>query len=249
MPLEHSSFLSRKSLLSRARRWQRPSGQGATCGRAGLQLVGVLCRSPCGGGRGHQSWSTAGNTTAWGDFAPGQGFSQSANGVLGGGQLGCNQQFGQWVVGIEGALSGSDLKGDYQSVVGTADDFFATKITAFAIGAARLGYARDNWLLYGKGGYAVARVKVNVVDVVGPRVGSGESTDWNNGWTVGAGLEYGVTPHLVLGVEYDYLRLGTRNTNLASPPAVYGWDVSTHIHAVLGRVSYKFGPAALMARY
>lgn len=202
-----------------------------------------------GGGWGYQDWNATSNTTAWGDFAPGEGFSQSVNGLVGGGQLGCNQQFGQWVVGIEGTLSGVSLKGDYLSVAGVGDDFFATKISTIASVTARFGFARDNWLIYGKAGYAGARINVSVVDNVAPSVGSGDTTDWNSGWIAGAGIEYGLTTNIVLGVEYNYLRLGAHNSNLASLPVNYGWDVTTHIDTVLARISYKFGSVPLAAKY
>jgi outer membrane immunogenic protein len=153
------------------------------------------------------------------------------------------------VVGIEGTLSGAALKGDYLSVAGVGDDFFATKIGAVASIAARIGFARDNWLVYGKAGYAGARVKVSVIDNLAPNVGSGDASDWNSGWTVGAGIEYGLTTNIVLGIEYNYLRLGAHNSNLASLPASYGWDVKTHIDTVLGRISYKFGLVPLAAKY
>src|SRR5947199_7338008 len=47
------------------------------------------------------------NTTAFGDFAPGQGFANHSVGIVGGGQIGCNYQISaRTIVGIEGTYSG-----------------------------------------------------------------------------------------------------------------------------------------------
>jgi hypothetical protein len=76
------------------------------------------------------------------------------SGFLGGGQVGCNLQFG--VIGIEGDGSGSDIRGDItQTVLGITGTAHAqTDWIASATG--RLGWAWDRWLLYAKGGAAWA---------------------------------------------------------------------------------------------
>jgi hypothetical protein len=53
-------------------------------------------------------------------LAPGVSVTGDTSGFLGGGQVGCNLQFGSnWVIGIEGDGSGSDIRGDItQTVLG-----------------------------------------------------------------------------------------------------------------------------------
>jgi outer membrane immunogenic protein len=45
---------------------------------------------------------------------------------------------------------------------------------------------------------------LSVVDAV-PTTGSGSQTQWHNGWTVGAGWEYGITANCVkVGLNYRF---------------------------------------------
>jgi outer membrane immunogenic protein len=195
-----------------------------------------------GAGWARTEWNNTADTAAFGDLSPGEGFTQTNSGFVGGGQLGCNYQVNQWVFGIEGTFAGTSIEGDLtNNVFGTGlDDVFTTKINSVATVVGRLGYAWDNWLLYAKGGYAGADVEFSVSDVVGI-TGSGSETTWHNGWTVGAGLEYGLTPNWILGVEYDYIDLQSKSYNVAGTAAgVYTFDVTPRIHELLARISYKF---------
>ena len=63
-----------------------------------------------------------------------------------------------------------------------------------------------------------------------------------NGWTAGLGLEYMITPNWIIGAEYDYINLGTASYEVGGGLGSYTLDVRNHIHQVLGRVSFKFGP-------
>jgi outer membrane immunogenic protein len=84
-------------------------------------------------------------------------------------------------------------------------------------------------------------VKFSVNDTVAPNTGSGSETSWLSGWTVGGGLEYGITPHWIVGVEYDYIGLQTKSYNVAGTSAgVYSFDVKSNIQQVVARLSYKF---------
>ena len=73
---------------------------------------------------------------------------------------------------------------------------------------------------------------------------------WHNGWTVGAGWEYGITQNWIVGLEYDYATFETKGYQLAgTAPGSYKFDAKPRdIQSVVARVSYKFnGP--LVARY
>jgi len=74
-------------------------------------------------------------------------------------------------------------------------------------------------------------------------VGSGSASNWHNGWTVGAGIEYGITKNWIAGLEYDYVSLSSKNYDLDGtdvPAASYLWSVTNNYSLVTGRVSYKF---------
>jgi outer membrane immunogenic protein len=207
----------------------------------GYNWTGCYLGGHAGGGWSVTDWTNVANTTAFGDLAPGQGFQKTDGGFVGGGQIGCNYQVNRWVLGIEGTFAGSTFKGDVANTVfGGADDVFTTKVESIATVTGRVGYAWNNWLLYAKGGYAGGEVRFSVSDTVGV-TGSGSGSSWQNGWTVGGGLEYGLTPNWILGVEYDYVDLLTKNYNVAGASAgVYTFDVHPQIHEILARLSYKF---------
>lgn len=195
-----------------------------------------------GGGWARTEWTNTANTTLFGDLSPGNGFTQTKSGFIGGGQLGCNYQVNQFVFGIEGTFAGSTIKGTLNNTTfGAGDDIFENKVNSIATVTGRIGYAFNNWLPYIKGGWAGANNKFSVSDTAGANQGSGSETKWHNGWTVGAGLEYGLTPNWILGIEYDYIGLQSKSYNVAGASAgVYTFDVKPRIHEVLVRLSYKF---------
>ena len=197
-----------------------------------------------GGGWARTEFNNTVNTTAFGHLNPGEGFAYSYDGFVGGGQVGCNYQVSQWVFGIEGSFDGSSIKGDASDLAILNDDIFTTRIDSVATVTGRDGYAWNNVLLYAKGGYAGAHVQFSVSDTnsaLGSPVGSGSQTRWQSGWTVGGGLEYGLTPNWIIGVEYNYIDLGSANYEVGGTSGSYAFDVKPRIQSVLARVSYKFG--------
>jgi outer membrane immunogenic protein len=204
--------------------------------------TGCYIGGHAGAGWARTEATNTADTTLFGDMIPGDGFSQTNNGFVGGGQVGCNYQVSQFVFGIEGTFAGSTINGDFANTVfGAADDVFTTKINSIATVTGRLGYAFNNWLFYAKGGYAGADVKFSVSDTVGPSTGSGSDTHWQSGWVAGGGIEYGLTANWILGVEYNYIDLQTNSYNVAGGAAgVYTFDVHPKIQTVVARLSYKF---------
>lgn len=196
-----------------------------------------------GAGWSRTEWTNTVDTTLFGDLSPGEGFTQNASGFVGGGQVGCNYQVNQFVFGIEGTFSGTSIKKSLTNNVFGAgfDDVFENRISSIFTVTGRIGYAFNNWLPYIKGGYAGANNKFSVSDSVGANQGSGSETKWHNGWTIGAGVEYGLTQNWIIGLEYDYIGLQTKNYNVTGGAAgLYTFDVKPRIHEVLLRVSYKF---------
>ena len=112
------------------------------------------------------------------------------------------------------------------------------------------GVAYVNNLFCVKGGYAGVDNRLSVSDVTAPFTGSGSRTQWHNGWTVGAGWEYGITQNWTVGLEYDYAAFETRRYQLAGAPAgTYTFDTRPRdIQSAAIRVNYKFG-GPLVARY
>jgi opacity protein-like surface antigen len=62
---------------------------------------------------GHLGGGWGEKTVSVPSLAPGVSVTGDTSGFLGGGQVGCNLQYGSnWVIGIEGDGSGSDIRGD-----------------------------------------------------------------------------------------------------------------------------------------
>jgi outer membrane immunogenic protein len=135
------------------------------------------------------------------------------SGIVIGGQIGCDYQFAPtWVIGVEGAASGSTMKGNTSvalplgnpgdsALMGARTDFLPS-VTA------RLGYALDRVLFYAKGGAAWAGDKYTVT---GTFAGTGfgfEGLDTRAGWTTGAGVDWTFARHWSANVEYDYYQFG-----------------------------------------
>ncbi len=204
-----------------------------------------------GGSSTNQSWTNTANTTLFGDLDPGQGFRQRGSGVFGGGQMGYNWQASNYVFGLEGTVSAMDNRGTaLNTVFGAMDDVFSWRTNWMATVTGRLGFAVNNNLFYAKGGYAGANNHLAVSDIVPAFTGSGSATHWHNGWTVGAGWEYGLTPNWIVGLEYDYAAFETRSYQLAGAFAgTYTFDAKPRdIQSIVARVSYKFN-GSLVARY
>jgi opacity protein-like surface antigen len=141
--------------------------------------------------------------------------SISPSGGVVGGQFGCDYQFApNWVIGVEGAASGADIKSNTLVVLPLGDPGDSALVTArtdfLASVTGRLGYAVDRWLFYVRGGAAWAGDKFTVT---GAFLGTGfgfEGLDTRPGWTVGAGVEWAFSGSWSARLEYDYYGLGTR---------------------------------------
>lgn len=165
----------------------------------------------------------------------------TANGFIGGGQVGYNYQFDpHWVVGAETDLQYAGIDSTVR-VLGDDDIPIAVKTQVDWYGTARLraGYAFDNFLIYGTGGLAYGHVKsrVSVSDV------TLSGSDTRFGWTLGAGAEYALTPHWTVRAEYLYVDLGKANTIDAASGdglarVIAKADVS--LQTVRAGVNYKF---------
>jgi outer membrane immunogenic protein len=151
--------------------------------------------------------------------------SPAPRGVVIGGQIGCDYQFApSWVVGIEGAASGSTMKGS--TIVGLplgnpdtalveAKTDFLTSVTA------RVGYAFDNVLLYAKAGGALAGDRYDVSGSFAGTPFGFVGLENRIGWTAGGGVEWAFSQHWSASVEYDYYQFGHRVIAMSDPTNVF----------------------------
>ena len=172
-------------------------------------------------------------------FAPGERFNNRESGIIGGGQVGYNQQFGNIVLGVEATISGADLSRDFRSILVPARQFSAD-LQSIATLTGRFGVASDQWLFYGKAGWASARVEFSGRDTV--LVDSFSFDDWRSGWTAGLGLEYKISRNMSLGVEYSFIELGSETdngrTSLANLITLRDHDLQ--IQSVTARLNFQF---------
>ena len=209
--------------------------------------TGCYIGGSVGGGYAWTENTNAVNTTAFGDFGPGQGYANHASGFAGGGQLGCNYQVSNFVIGVEGSYLGASIKSDYVSPFGGGDDVYTNKIDGIASVAARFGWAFDNWLFYTKAGWAAAHAKLSVVDGIAP-AGAGSASNWHNGFTVGTGTEYAFTPNWIVGFETNYYRFESKSYEIGGGAGLYTFNSRPRdMYTFLGRLSYKFGWGAPVA--
>lgn len=138
--------------------------------------------------------------------------SQSGSSWIAGGQVGDLIHISpRWLVGIEGSWSATGLSDSSPSAI-IADRTRQSKMTDLALATGRLAYSSGKWLTYVKGGYANANVDFNSYDTTtGVRTTTSSGRD--GGWTAGAGLEYGLTRCISLGLEYDYTRIDIADRN------------------------------------
>src|ERR1700674_1895471 len=115
-----------------------------------------------GGGWGTKQWFDRGEPDVFDDIS--DNTSYTVNGILGGGQLGCDYQWGGPVVfGIEGSFAGTNIKGtgvtDLNTNTTGSGTTVDTKLDWLATLTARVGFTADHALIYVKGGGAWVKEK------------------------------------------------------------------------------------------
>ena len=123
-------------------------------------------------------------------------------------QVGGNYQFkNHLVVGLETEISYADVSDTIYDTLSDAHAQPGNTITTSSDYAAtarlRLGYALGRFLPYITAGGAGADAKISATD------GSLSESDFQLGWTAGAGLEYAVNKHWSVRAEYLHVDLGS----------------------------------------
>jgi outer membrane immunogenic protein len=185
------------------------------------------------------------------------GFSSAnvdVNGYMLGGQVGCDYQFTpNWIVGIEGALSGGNIGGTSTFATTFAvpgDDTASFKSTTdfLASVTGRIGYAWDRWMLYGKGGVALVGDRYHASDAL--QTYAFDGTEDRLGWTAGAGIEWAFTPLWSVKLEYDYYWFGQRSVSFddstilgsSTAPFIAPVNITQNIQVVTLGVNFHAPP-------
>jgi outer membrane immunogenic protein len=181
----------------------------------------------------------------------------SPSGILGGGLIGYNWQFGRWVAGIDADFQGGGGSergasacatcGTLPGGVGFGGALIDQETPWFGTVRGRLGYTYGPALLYATGGYAYGHVKDTVAESVGGVVAGFPFTHSNSGWAAGGGIE---NPFDVFGwfgknwtarTEYLYVDLGNATDTFSN--GGFAQTLSSNVHSHIFRTSlvYKFG--------
>ncbi|GJE12941.1 MULTISPECIES: carbohydrate porin [Methylobacterium] len=164
----------------------------------------------------------------------GRDATTAAGGLFGG----WNWQSGPWVYGVEASLDAANLKRPVPSTIagfGYADvdpafNVVRAKTDLYGALRARLGYSFDRYLIYGAFGLTGANARFLAsypnLDVGGQNAARRELG--YVGFTLGAGIQYAITDHLALGIDYRYIDLGgSRRFTLGVVPGDAGGPVTS----------------------
>jgi outer membrane immunogenic protein len=191
-----------------------------------------------GGNLGYGHESRTWNATVTTVFSGPASQRTSGGGFVGGGQLGCDYQFGGLVVGVEGMLDGSTI--DKISAVNVVPGAtLRDEINWFATATGRVGWSFDQVLLYAKGGAAWEQVGGTIN---GGALGlATETHNWDNtGWVLGGGLEWAFSPDWSVKVEYDHIGLKDRNAAFPLTTAGTVRFTSQNLQTILVGLNYRF---------
>ena len=145
------------------------------------------------------------------------------SGPLGGLQAGYNHQFNWLVIGVEGDFSWAGVREKQFSCFFFGDQICSAESQWFASVTGRIGAAVGPTFLYVKGGAAWVRDEyTDVATCSGTqrvfRAGIFADCDslyvgqeTRDGWTVGGGIEYRISPNWSLKAEYNHMDFGKKS--------------------------------------
>ncbi len=179
-----------------------------------------------GGGWGHHDRTNA----------AGLDNSYRSTGGLIGALAGYNWQWNSpLVVGLEGDIAWANIKGDDAGAGGTVDQ---SQYRWLGSVRGRIGYAFDNWLLFGTGGWAFANIRHT--NSSGTTIVTTDSFDTTrSGWTLGGGVEYAFMPNWTVRADYRYFDFGSYSRS-APANGIFPYSVSNKLQTVTVGLSYKF---------
>jgi len=186
-------------------------------------------------------------TISTGDATGSRDLGGDATTVAAGAFAGWNWQDGAIVYGLEADLAGTNLKrGARSDAPGfgyeAVDPPFALvreKTDLFGAARARLGYAFGNNLIYATFGLTGAngRVLATYPDLSGGPTATAARNVSYLGYTLGAGVQFAVDPHLSLGIDYRYSDLGeSARFGLGTLPGADGGPVTTRTDFVSNKM-------------
>jgi outer membrane immunogenic protein len=175
-----------------------------------------------------------------GAFAGNNSLEGNGGRFLGGVQGGFDYQFTpNWVVGAEVQYSWL-ANNNNNGVLFPGGVAVTEKNNQLGSVTGRAGYTWGPALLYAKGGYAFRDNNNIGVTVGGVPVAFTTNGKHQDGYTVGAGLEYLFAPNWSAKAEYQYYNFGS-TTFTTGPAAIVGTRFRDDEHTVKAGINYRFG--------
>ena len=159
---------------------------------------------------------------------------QKIDGLLYGGGIGYDVALGGLVVGAEGEITGSTARNSQNSYDSTFG-YGRVRQGRDLYAGARIGFlASPTTMIYAKGGYTNARLRV----LAGSTTQTTDTSFNLDGYRVGAGVEHALSPNTYAKVEYRYSNYGRASVLYGSGTTSGKFDVDTDRHQAV--VSYGF---------
>lgn len=117
---------------------------------------------------------------------------------------GYNRQFNSLVIGVEADGSLRSLSDSKTAATGASSGNFKANFPLAQALRTRIGYTFNNVLLYAAGGLSINQTKINANATINGTAVKGSETKALSGYTIGGGLEYGVSRNLVARTEYRF---------------------------------------------
>jgi opacity protein-like surface antigen len=179
-------------------------------------------------------------------------FSTNPSGALGGFQLGYNYElWPHWLVGIEGEFSWTSAQGTANVASAITSTTLTSNHNWCDMVTGRLGYVQGPLLAYVKGGGAWMNADYNLTAASGAGGVNGAAliNTTRSGWTIGAGLEYMLSPQWSIKAEYSFLDFGTNTIGLGALVPGTSIAVNTQVHEVKAAVNFHWLPGTPFGRF
>lgn len=207
---------------------------------------GVYVGGALGSARGRSAYASP-------FMPPVSGDSAQLGGALAGGQIGADYQLGAYVLGAEAAFvwanaSGTDTCFSTAPAGALAGFDCGSAVQALGSVTGRVGYALDKALVYARGGFAWNQQQ-DMFNTYNFTRQIRHNTSTNQGWTLGAGVEYALLPQLSLGLDYRHYDFGASDHfTTPAPPSLAGVSLAPgglRMDVVSMTLNYRFSSFGL----